>query len=169
MTTGDEARTIADTIAAEVQRVAGKLTDMPDAVVEDRNGRIVVTWPDGRGRWARVTPELIEQWAATVNRHRDERDSRRADMRTLTERHDDLIEALCRLIPEDAGDDVAIEAIIVKWFTEQAGEIARLRELLDTILGSFNQAGHPGTPSHRTGWVRDEVLEAWRAAVRIEP
>lgn len=56
------------------------------------------------------------------------------------ERHERLVEDLCRLIPEDEGDDVAVEAIIVRWVTTAVSERDRYRAALERIGGG---AGDP--------------------------
>lgn len=46
----------------------------------------------------------------------------RAELAEVRGRHDQLIEDLCALIPEEAGDDTAVEAIIVRWFRSLTAE-----------------------------------------------
>ncbi len=48
-------------------------------------------------------------------------------------------------------------------------EVNRLRALLTAALGAFTDAGHPGRPCHRTGWINDSTLARWRAAVNGAP
>lgn len=47
------------------------------AQITERDGRLVVTWPTGRGLTT-CTPDVIEGWAAQVNTLRAERDRLRA-------------------------------------------------------------------------------------------
>lgn len=57
----------------------------------------------------------------------------RAELAELRARHDQLLEDLCRPIPEEDGDDVAAEAIVVRWYGQRLVELGRYRETLETI------------------------------------
>lgn len=57
----------------------------------------------------------------------------RAELAELRERHDQLLEDLCRPIPEEDGDDVAAEAIVVRWYGQRLARLGRYRETLETI------------------------------------
>jgi hypothetical protein len=82
------------------------------------------------------TPELAAYVVDAVNRVDEaarlalkwcaERDEAR-------ERHEQLVESLCRLIPEEDGDDVAVEAVIIRWVTAKVAEVERLRVALQRI------------------------------------
>ena len=47
------------------------MTEISAPSVTERAGRLVVTWPTGRGE-ALVSPDLIERWATQVNELRAE-------------------------------------------------------------------------------------------------
>ena len=47
---------------------------------------------------------------------------------------------------------------------ELQAENERLRGLLDEVLATFTEHGHPGSPCLRTGWHTVERVEAWREA-----
>jgi hypothetical protein len=48
-----------------------------------------------------------------------------------------------------------------------ASEIEALRGTLMLVLASFQEPGHPGRPSHRSGWVSDEQLALWRTILEV--
>jgi hypothetical protein len=89
--------------------------DYADPVVTDTDGRVVVTWPDGRRLWVAATPELVQQWAATVNTARDERDAARAEVARLrskiSERNERHRAEVARTVAECARYRAALERI----------------------------------------------------------
>jgi hypothetical protein len=40
-----------------------------------------------------------------------------------------------------------------------------LDEVLDEVLRSFHERGHPGYPALRSGWVREDRVAEWRAVL----
>lgn len=56
----------------------------------------------------------------------------------------------------------------LKAASDLVAEVERLksvRAVAVEILGHFHQTGHPGGPCRRTGWIPEQQIEAWRAAL----
>ena len=80
-----------------------------------------------------------------------ERDRYRDALAEEREGHTRLVEDLCALIREEDGDDVAVEALIIRWVTTVTAEHDQYRAALQRIATS---------PTRCT----DEDCEAMRAA-----
>lgn len=64
---------------------------------------------------------------------RERADKAEADLAEARKQHGDLIERLCALIPDDEGDDVAVEALIVEWVTRQRTQ----RDQAEALIREF--------------------------------
>jgi hypothetical protein len=71
-----QAAAVLDWLDEQGRLVAGAPAGVPD--ITERDGRIVVTWPRGRGI-AAVTPNVVEGWAGQVNQLRDDLSQAKAE------------------------------------------------------------------------------------------
>jgi hypothetical protein len=74
------------------------------------------------------------------------------------------LEALRRAAESVAGFQALEESLIAECNRLRA-EADRLRETLREVLSGFYERGHPGFDGRRTGWVRVDTLDRWRAAL----
>lgn len=86
---------------------------------------------------AKLYPERLRAW-------RDRADKLAAELTEVRGWHDDLIEKLAALIPEDEMDDAAIEYVIVEWVKRQIGRADKLAALAEEAIGQAD----PSERSH---------------------
>ena len=54
------------------------------------------------------------------------------------------------------------DAIAARAAADERERANKLAKLASDLLRRFWESGHPGRPCHRTGWVDDSQLAAWR-------
>lgn len=134
--------------------------EFADAAVVEQDGRVVVSWPYGRGRVV-AEPEVVEGWAEGIN-------TLRAEVERLRGAREATVQAIEDAVTDLNIDDLAaydVERIArVACAQFRVGEVERLRIIETASIGAHALLADAEAEVERLRGLLAEALDAWTDA-----